>query len=118
MELKPCKSICHKCGWDDIHLTYRSVGESLKYYSKYSSEYTDLYKVTKEHIHYQCTKCGYTWDTEPMNTRDADLLLREMAEALQGMADIYYGRDNQPIAGAYARKMDIVLQKYHDHKEE
>ena len=44
-------------------------------------------------------------------------LLKEMAEALQGMADIYYGRDNQPIAGAYARKMDIVLQKYHEQED-
>lgn len=112
MELKPCKSICYKCGWDDIRLTYRSVGESLKYYSKYSSEYTDLYKVTKEHIHYQCTKCGYTWDTEPMNTRDADLLLREMAEALEALDDMF---DPSSRVGEIINK---PLQKYHDHKEE
>lgn len=111
MELKPCKSICHKCGWDDIRLTYRSVGESLKYYSKYSSEYTDLYKVTKEHIHYQCTKCGYTWDTEPMNTRDADLLLREMADALEELDDMF---DPSSRVGEIINK---PLQKYHDRKE-
>ena len=43
-----------------------------------------------------------------------DELLKEMAEALQGMADIYYGRDNQPIAGAFAKRMDDVLRKYHE----
>ena len=41
-----------------------------------------------------------------------DQMLKEMAEALQHMADIYYGRDNQPIAGAFAKQMDAVLQKY------
>ena len=115
MELKPCKSICHKCGWDDIHLTYRSVGESLKYYSKYSSEYTDLYKVTKEHIHYQCTKCGYTWDTKPMNTRDTDLLLEEMAEAFEVIIRCL-SHGLQDCKASITAK--AILQKYHDHKEE
>ena len=50
--------------------------------------------------------------------RATDPLLKEMAEALQGMADIYYGRDNQPIAGTYARKMDEVLQKYYEQEGE
>ena len=109
MELKPCKSICHKCGWDDIHLTYRSVGESLKYYSKYSSEYTDLCKVTKEHIHYQCTKCGYTWDTEPMNTRDTDLLLEEMAEVLEYI----YALANPKGVNEWVRATK-VLKKYYE----
>ena len=108
MELKPCKSICYKCGWDDIRLTYRPVGESLKYYFKYSSEYTDLYKVTKEHIHYQCTKCGYTWDTEPMNTRSADSLLEEMVEVLE-----YIYLANPKGVNEWVRSAK-VLKKYYE----
>ena len=51
------------------------------------------------------------------NTRATDPLLKEMAEALQGMADIYYGRDNQPIAGAFAKRMNDVLRKYHEQED-
>ena len=114
MELKPCKSICHKCGWDDIRLTYRPVGESLKYYFKYSSEYTDLYKVTKEHIHYQCTKCGYTWDTEPMNTRDTDSLLKEMAEAFEVIIRCL-SHGLQDCKASITAK--AILQKYHEQED-
>ena len=115
MELKPCKSICYKCGWDDIHLTYRPVGESLKYYSKYSSEYTDLYKVTKEHIHYQCTKCGYTWDAEPMNTRDTNPLLNEMAEVLEWISEDGHAMASMTIGSR--KRLVNILQKYHEQED-
>ena len=55
---------------------------------------------------------------EAWQIRATDPLLKEMAEALQGMADVYYGQDNQPIAGTYARKMDEVLQKYYEQEGE
>ena len=75
---------------------------------------------------YRCEKCkskGPYWTAdqgakEKWNTRATDLLLKEMAEALQGMADIYYGRDNQPIAGAFAKRMDDVLRKYNEQEGE
>ena len=59
---------------------------------------------------YECT-----W-VQDINTPTTNPLMKEMAEALQQMADLYYGRDNQPIAGTYARKMDAVLQKYREQK--
>ena len=69
-----------------------------------------------------CSKCfagyrgmsEYERHLELWNTRSINPLIEEMAEALQQMADMYYGRDKQPIAGAYAKKMDAVLQKYHE----
>lgn len=53
---------------------------------------------------------------EILGIRTSDPMLEELAVALQQMADIYYGRDNQPIAGAYARAMDGALQKYQQSK--
>ena len=88
MELKPCPF----CGSED-----------LRRYKPNSS--------IPEYVH--CEVCGGMNGADFWNARATDPLLREMAEALQGMADIYYGRDNQPIAGAFAKRMDDVLKKYY-----
>lgn len=82
-ELKPCDTRCIKCGSNDKHLVYRKEGEAIKNYNYYDKLYTNNYYVTKEHLHHVCRKCCYEWDTEPLNTRSTDPLLKEMAEALE-----------------------------------
>lgn len=87
-----------------------------------------------EHLEWGTDLCGFVHQGESFcvasgllidkievdrwNTRTPDPMLEELAGALEKMADIYYGRDNQPIAGAYAREMDAALQKYQQSKVE
>ena len=85
----------------------------------------ELTAIPSVSIHYLCKRCkasgpyhtAHKDHVEQWNTRATDPLLKEMAEALQQMADIYYGRDNQPIAGAFAKRMDDVLRKYHEQED-
>jgi hypothetical protein len=108
-ELKPCDVVCQKCGGDDIHITYRPAGEWLKHYDKYNPAYADAYKVTKEHIHYHCRKCGYNWDTDPIDARtDPPEDITGLAHELWALAQL------MPEEGILDGVMRIeeALQKY------
>lgn len=79
--MKPCNEPCPKCGNNDIHRLFRTVGDnwSSMIRSQHPAITTRWYKhdgyycnTLADHIQHHCRCCQYEWFTDPLSTGEKE----------------------------------------------